>query len=258
MLSTEIDSTLPEEQLQFCLEPCCFDGGSIQQYEHQCQPYEDYQLQYQYLDSPYPAEYLSPSPDPSLLSLDPSLLSLDPSLLSVDPRLLSVDPRLLSLDPSLLSPALSPIPHGIMSVGHNISPISGAAPSPSDTTQPQEQQEQSDQSQAHPGEQQPTEGPFYQPPRQIQYPPHPNPPLGRGVLEALELAREDIDAMNDETIRGLLEEAITRVWDKVLAEPDTYILGKDEYSLFNFYQHRFNGNPVAIAARRRFWEVYRG
>jgi len=77
-------------------------------------------------------------------------------------------------------------------------------------------------------------------------------------MEALEIARETEDGMRDPTIRNLLETAIARIWNKVLEEPDTYIMAKDEFAIFNFFQHRFLGNEMAIAARRRFWSSYSG
>lgn len=226
MLSTEIQLPLPHEQLQHCLEPGCFDGSSIQQYEYQCQPYKNYQLQYQYQYPVCPAEYSSPSPGPSLLS-----------------------------------PVSPPFPYGIMSVDHNISPISGvsSSPSPSDTNNTHPQQRY--QPRPHPQQQQQIGGQHHQlqpKSQQERYHQHPNPPLEKGVLEALEIARDTEEGMNNETVRGLLERAITTIWGKVLEQPDTYILGKDEFSVFNFFQHRFEGNQIAIAARKRFWESYRG
>lgn len=77
-------------------------------------------------------------------------------------------------------------------------------------------------------------------------------------MEALEIARETEDGMRDPTIRNLLETAITRIWNKVLEQPDSYIMAKDEFAIFNFFQHRFLGNEIAIAARRRFWSSYSG
>lgn len=77
-------------------------------------------------------------------------------------------------------------------------------------------------------------------------------------MEALEIARETEDGMRDPTIRNLLERAITRIWNKVLENPDTYIMGKEEYAIFNFFQDRFLGNEMAVAARKRFWANYRG
>lgn len=75
-------------------------------------------------------------------------------------------------------------------------------------------------------------------------------------MEALEIARDTEEGINNETVRNLLERAIARIWDKLLEQPDSYILGKDEFAVFNFFQNRFVGNEIAIAARKRFWATY--
>ncbi|CAI4212186.1 unnamed protein product [Parascedosporium putredinis] len=74
------------------------------------------------------------------------------------------------------------------------------------------------------------------------------------VSQALEIARESPDGASDPTISNILENALNQIWAKVQAAPDSYIMSRDEFSLFNFYQHRFVGDKLAIAARRRYWD----
>jgi hypothetical protein len=76
------------------------------------------------------------------------------------------------------------------------------------------------------------------------------------VAQALEIARESPDGASDPTISRILERAITNIWAKVMARPDDYIMTRDEFSVFNFFQHRFEGNEIAIAARARYWDNF--
>ncbi|KAK6860866.1 hypothetical protein PG995_004502 [Apiospora arundinis] len=74
------------------------------------------------------------------------------------------------------------------------------------------------------------------------------------VAQALEMARDCPDAAEDPVVSNILESALVQTWDKVLAQPDSYVMSRDEFALFNFFQCRFEGNKVAIAARRRYWD----
>ncbi|KAF4820450.1 hypothetical protein CGCSCA5_v003661 [Colletotrichum siamense] len=77
------------------------------------------------------------------------------------------------------------------------------------------------------------------------------------VLQALEIARDSPHGASDPTIVSILETAIGQVWAKVSTEPDSYILGRDEFAVFNYFQHRFTGNKIAMAARLRYWKSVR-
>lgn len=74
------------------------------------------------------------------------------------------------------------------------------------------------------------------------------------VAEALEVARDSPDGAQDPIVCGILESALSQTWERVLANPEGYVMTPGEFAVFNFYQHRFVGNKLAIAARRRFWD----
>ncbi|KAI0595417.1 hypothetical protein F4775DRAFT_569640 [Biscogniauxia sp. FL1348] len=78
------------------------------------------------------------------------------------------------------------------------------------------------------------------------------------VTEALEIARESPDGAGDPSINNVLETYLCQVWRKVLAQPDTYVMSREEFAVFNFFQHRFEGNKVAITARKRYWDNITG
>lgn len=74
------------------------------------------------------------------------------------------------------------------------------------------------------------------------------------VRQALELARESPDGAQDATICKILEVAITGIWGKVQDQPGSYVMDRDEFAVFNYFQHRFKGDAVAVAARKRYWD----
>ena len=87
-------------------------------------------------------------------------------------------------------------------------------------------------------------------------------PNGVGVLtlqRALDVARNSEGTL-DPAIAAYLERELANTWARILHQPDTYLMTKDELSLFNYYRARFERNPrdsaIARAAIDRFWRHY--
>lgn len=79
---------------------------------------------------------------------------------------------------------------------------------------------------------------------------------GIGVLtyqRALDIAR-NTEGELDPSVRNYLEDVLTTIWNRINLDPDTYILSKDEFAVFNFFIARFNGLDVAERAVARYWE----
>ncbi|KAI1013412.1 hypothetical protein LB505_010223 [Fusarium chuoi] len=74
------------------------------------------------------------------------------------------------------------------------------------------------------------------------------------VAQALEIARESPDGSSDPTISKILEAALTRIWAKVEMHPNSYVMTRDEFAVFNFFQYRFDNNEHAVNARKRYWD----
>lgn len=74
------------------------------------------------------------------------------------------------------------------------------------------------------------------------------------VAQALEIARESPDGAKDPVISNILETALAQIWAKVTTQPNSYVMSRDEFAVFNYFQHRFEGNKMAIAARKRYWD----
>lgn len=77
---------------------------------------------------------------------------------------------------------------------------------------------------------------------------------GLSVADALEIARDSPEGAEDPAVVSILESAITEIWGKVEAAPDTYVMTRDEFAIFNYFQGRFEGNPIAISAIKRYWD----
>ena len=78
------------------------------------------------------------------------------------------------------------------------------------------------------------------------------------VRRSLEAARNAEDGQIDPRVNAILESAISELWGRVQARPDDYVLNRDEFALFNYFQERFRGSAVAQRAVERFWNNFRG
>ncbi|THC93391.1 hypothetical protein EYZ11_007117 [Aspergillus tanneri] len=76
------------------------------------------------------------------------------------------------------------------------------------------------------------------------------------VRQALEHARNSEDGPDSRT-SAILEAAITDLWRRIESQPDTYVLNRDEFALFNYFLYRYTGSTVAQSAVQRFWNNYR-
>lgn len=76
----------------------------------------------------------------------------------------------------------------------------------------------------------------------------------RTVAQALAAARDSPEGAEDPTVSATLETAIAAIWRRIQARPASYVMTRDEFAVFNYFQHRFQGDRLAIAARRRYWD----
>lgn len=78
---------------------------------------------------------------------------------------------------------------------------------------------------------------------------------GVGVLNyqrAIDVAR-NTEGDLDPTVSAYLEGALNDIWRRISAQPDSYIMTKDEFAIFNFYRRRFEDNDIAEHAVARYW-----
>lgn len=75
------------------------------------------------------------------------------------------------------------------------------------------------------------------------------------IQKALDIARNTEGAV-DQSVTSYLEGKLRNIWIQIEAHPETYILSKDEFALFNFYRQRATSSALAQSAIRRFWDNY--
>jgi len=79
---------------------------------------------------------------------------------------------------------------------------------------------------------------------------------GVGALNpqrAVDIAR-NTEGELDPNVKDYLENVLGNIWSRVQLHPDSYILTKDEFAVFNFYRQRFGDAPEAQAAVSRYWQ----
>jgi hypothetical protein len=72
------------------------------------------------------------------------------------------------------------------------------------------------------------------------------------AMQALEVARES--PVEDPVIVRILDRAIYEIWRRVQQQPNTYVMSRDEFAIFNFFQNTFRDSETARAARARYWD----
>ncbi|OIW28855.1 hypothetical protein CONLIGDRAFT_633054 [Coniochaeta ligniaria NRRL 30616] len=77
------------------------------------------------------------------------------------------------------------------------------------------------------------------------------------VAQALETARDSDEGAHDPQVCSILEDALSRIWNKIQAQPDSYVMSQTEMSVFTYFQYSFTGNELAVAARKRYWDNIR-
>jgi len=83
-----------------------------------------------------------------------------------------------------------------------------------------------------------------------------NPATNDGIGEltyqrAIDIAR-NTEGDLDPNVTAYLEEAVTEISNNLNSHPDSYVLSKDEFAVFNYFRHRFQGD-LAERAVDRYW-----
>ena len=83
-----------------------------------------------------------------------------------------------------------------------------------------------------------------------------NPANSDGIGEltyqrAIDIAR-NTEGDLDPNVTAYLEEAVTEISNNLTSYPESYVLSKDEFAVFNYFRHRFQGD-LAERAVDRYW-----
>ncbi|MCJ1232589.1 hypothetical protein MMC14_000542 [Varicellaria rhodocarpa] len=78
------------------------------------------------------------------------------------------------------------------------------------------------------------------------------------ISKALELVRNTESDNVPPAANATLERAIQDIWRRIQTSPESYVMTKDEFAVFNYYRSRFSGSDVARKAVGRFWDHFQG
>ena len=78
------------------------------------------------------------------------------------------------------------------------------------------------------------------------------------VANALEIVKNSEDGQVHPSVSAILERAIGEIWRRIQAQPTTYVMGREEFAVFNYYHSRFRDSRIAQQAVARFWDHFRG
>ena len=78
------------------------------------------------------------------------------------------------------------------------------------------------------------------------------------VSRALEYVRNSDTGDIHPSVSAILERALADIWQRIQASPNSYIMTKEEFAVFNYYRERFVNSDVARRAVGRFWNTFKG
>lgn len=78
------------------------------------------------------------------------------------------------------------------------------------------------------------------------------------VTKALEIAKENHNGQVPPNVSAMLERKIGDIWRKIQAQPNTYVMSREEFSVFTYYRARYDKDRVAQDAVARFWSNFKG
>lgn len=89
---------------------------------------------------------------------------------------------------------------------------------------------------------------------------HPNAATSAQLTpaKALEIAKNCEDGSVPPSVAAVLDRAISELWQRIQAQPMTYVMNKEEFVVFNYYRSRFASSPTAQHAVARFWNNFQG
>jgi hypothetical protein len=82
-------------------------------------------------------------------------------------------------------------------------------------------------------------------------------PSAATVAQALEYARDSTEGAQDPAVATILETALAEIWRKIQTQPQSYVMTREEFAVFNFFQDRFEGQELAVSAKKRYWDNLR-
>ena len=80
-------------------------------------------------------------------------------------------------------------------------------------------------------------------------------------IQALNIVRNSDHGQAPEYAVRIIENAMRELWQRVRANPDSYVMNKDEFALYNYFQDRYKAGTdgtLAQKATARYWNHQHG
>ena len=77
------------------------------------------------------------------------------------------------------------------------------------------------------------------------------------VAQALRRVRDSEPGQAPQDALNIIEKAIGELWQRIRARPDSYIMTRSEFALFNYFRARYSQGANDSIARRaitRYWD----
>lgn len=74
------------------------------------------------------------------------------------------------------------------------------------------------------------------------------------LSKALEISAQDQPGAIDPAVTRFLTQELDQIWNRVRAQPATYMLTKEEFAVVNYYRDSFGEKGIMQLAIQRFWE----
>lgn len=81
---------------------------------------------------------------------------------------------------------------------------------------------------------------------------------GLTLRQAMDIVQGPDGNQVDPYVIAYLERVYGQIWARIQDQPDTYLLSRDEFACFNFFQQRHQGSEVARKAVERYWDHHHG
>ncbi|PNS14058.1 hypothetical protein CAC42_6571 [Sphaceloma murrayae] len=75
------------------------------------------------------------------------------------------------------------------------------------------------------------------------------------IQTALDIARNS-DGEVDSVVWTYLEDQVDELWSRIRTHPESYVMDKDEFALFNYFIRRYAESSLAEKAVARFWQCH--
>jgi hypothetical protein len=76
------------------------------------------------------------------------------------------------------------------------------------------------------------------------------------IEQATQMFKDNPNGANITQAKAVLSQEMARIWREIQRKPNSYVMSKQEFSVFNCFRNEYN-NPTAQQAVQRYWDNVR-